>query len=296
MPVANSTKPASMASKVPQWSRWSGSTFVTIPATAGSLRNDPSDSSASTMNRSPAPWWALAPESLSSLPIANDGSAPQCWAAIVSIEVVVVLPCVPATATPRKPAITAARASARDTTGIPRAWAPTTSGLVGLDRRRDDHDVRALDVGRRRGRPARRCPARAAPPAAGTPSRRCPRPRRPGPPGSGRSRTCRHRRCPRCARARSGPPSPLTSPCRPAGRPAASITMSASLSSASRMPCAAARAPIRSIRSGSATSARTSASSVSPSRSSSATSSPPPALTTGRALSRCSPLPIGKGT
>ena len=47
------------------------------------------------------PRWALEPDSLSSLPIANEGSAPQCCSATVSIEVVVVLPWVPATATPR---------------------------------------------------------------------------------------------------------------------------------------------------------------------------------------------------
>ena len=35
------------------------------------------------------------------LPMAKDGSAPQCCSATVSIDVVVVLPCVPATAMPR---------------------------------------------------------------------------------------------------------------------------------------------------------------------------------------------------
>ena len=90
-----------MAANVPQWSRWSGSTLVTMPAKAGSARNAPSLSSASATKSLPVPRWALLPLSLSSLPIANDGSAPQCCSATVSIEVVVVLPCVPATATPR---------------------------------------------------------------------------------------------------------------------------------------------------------------------------------------------------
>ena len=48
----------------------------------------------------PLPSWALEPVTLRSPPIANDGSAPQCCSATVSIEVVVVLPCVPATARP----------------------------------------------------------------------------------------------------------------------------------------------------------------------------------------------------
>ncbi len=56
--------------------------------------------------QSPAPSCALEPASLRSPPIANDGSNPQCWKRAASIEVVVVFPCVPATATPRRPAIT----------------------------------------------------------------------------------------------------------------------------------------------------------------------------------------------
>ena len=47
--------------------------------------------------RRPLPWWALVPDSFSSPPMANDGSSPQCCSATTSIEVVEVLPWVPAT-------------------------------------------------------------------------------------------------------------------------------------------------------------------------------------------------------
>src|ERR1700757_1841304 len=47
------------------------------------------------------------------------------------MEVVVVLPCVPATAITRRPAITEASAAARCTTRIPRLVASASSGLSG---------------------------------------------------------------------------------------------------------------------------------------------------------------------
>ena len=46
-----------------------------------------------------------------------------------TIEVVVVLPCVPVTAIPRRPFISAARTCARMRTGIPSDSACRTSGL-----------------------------------------------------------------------------------------------------------------------------------------------------------------------
>jgi hypothetical protein len=71
----------------------------------------------------------LEPDSLSSPPIAKDGSAAQCWSATVSSEVVVVLPCVPATATTRRPCMTDSSAADRGSSRSPRAVASTTSGL-----------------------------------------------------------------------------------------------------------------------------------------------------------------------
>ena len=76
------------------------------------------------------PSWAFEPDSFRLPPIAYDGSAAQCCSATVSIEVVVVLPCVPATASVRRPTITEASAAARGRIGIPAARAATTSGLV----------------------------------------------------------------------------------------------------------------------------------------------------------------------
>src|ERR671913_459335 len=61
---------------------------------------------------SPVPWWAFEPASEISPPITNDGSCPACCRITVMIEVVVVLPWVPATAIVRRSVIAAARASA----------------------------------------------------------------------------------------------------------------------------------------------------------------------------------------
>ena len=62
--------------------------------------------------------------------MANDGSSPQCCSATVSIDVVEVLPWVPATAATRRPTVSAASAWARCTTGSPRSRAAASSGLV----------------------------------------------------------------------------------------------------------------------------------------------------------------------
>ena len=61
--------------------------------------------------------------------MANDGSAAQCCSATVSSEVVVVLPCVPATATTWRPRITASSAADRGSSRSPSRSASTTSGL-----------------------------------------------------------------------------------------------------------------------------------------------------------------------
>ena len=64
--------------------------------------------------------------------MANDGSAPQAWAATTSSEVVDVLPCVPATATHCLSSSAAARAAARRRTGMPLARAAANSSCLGL--------------------------------------------------------------------------------------------------------------------------------------------------------------------
>ena len=110
---------------MPWWSRWSGSTLVITAPCGVKDRNEPSrlvglgdEDVAGAVVR------AGARTSVSSPPMANDGSSPACCSATVSIEVVEVLPWVPATHTPRHPAISAASASARRTTGIPRRARP----------------------------------------------------------------------------------------------------------------------------------------------------------------------------
>src|SRR3954469_6045858 len=78
---------------------------------------------------SPSPAWPLLPDSFRSPPMAKEGSAPQACTATVSIEVVDVLPWVPAAATLRRPAITEASATARGSTRRSRSRAATSSGL-----------------------------------------------------------------------------------------------------------------------------------------------------------------------
>ncbi len=78
--------------------------------------------------------------------------------------------------------------------------------------------------------------------------------------------------------------------------PAASSTIRASRSSASRGISPSAAADIAPSRSGSVASAGTVAGAHSGVIATSCTSRAPPASTTGRALSSCSPLPIGNGT
>ena len=115
-----------------------------------------------------------------------------------------VLPCVPATATPRRPAITAARAAARGSTRRPRSRAATQLGLSPRIARGDDDGVGVADVVRRRGRrrPARRAPA--APAASGVLGVAARDRARRGRAGSGRCRSCRRRRCRRSAPAELG--------------------------------------------------------------------------------------------
>ena len=178
--------------------------------------------------------------------MAKDGSTPQACTATVSIDVVEVLPCVPATATLRRPAMTAASATARGSTRRP--------ALAGGRRARGCR--RGWRWRRRRCRRRRGAPGRARPRPA--------RPARAAPAGSG----CRAGRCPetgtpRASRIRAmplipAPPMPdevhraqlrqRRHRVRPGGHvrgahrsvPPPSSTMSASRSSASGTPAAAA--------------------------------------------------------
>ena len=63
--------------------------------------------------------------------MAKDGSSPAPCSSTVIMEVVVDLPCVPATATTVSSAIVAASASERCSTGSPAARAAASSGLSG---------------------------------------------------------------------------------------------------------------------------------------------------------------------
>ncbi len=90
----------------------------------------PSLSSASTTSHSPESNTALVPTSLRSPPIRKLGCQPAARRMRASIEDVVVLPWLPATATVVRVATMARRASARRNTGIPRSRAATTSGLL----------------------------------------------------------------------------------------------------------------------------------------------------------------------
>ncbi len=64
------------------------------------------------------------------------------------MTVVVVLPCVPLTATVSRPAQSAASASFRGTTGMPAARAASKLGMIRRNRRRHHHRAATLHVGR----------------------------------------------------------------------------------------------------------------------------------------------------
>ena len=111
---------------------WSASILVTTASTGCRYRNEASDSSASTTMNSPAPSRALEPAASSRPPITKVGSSPPSASTLATRLVVVVLPCVPATAMPCRSRISSASISARGTTGIFFARAATTSGLSSL--------------------------------------------------------------------------------------------------------------------------------------------------------------------
>src|SRR3989339_1377400 len=92
-------------------------------------RTAASDSSAWATMNSPVPSLAFAPLLLSLPPITKVGSKPPLASTLAASEVVVVLPCVPATAMPWRRRINSASIIARGTTGMRRARAASTSGL-----------------------------------------------------------------------------------------------------------------------------------------------------------------------
>ncbi len=111
--------------------------MVTRPMSWSSRRKVPSLSSASTMNQGAEPQAAPEPRPPTSPPMMKEGS-PYAEAAITaSMDDVVVLPCVPATATVRRRAQIADRISARASTRAPLRPTSTTSGLssgIAVDR------------------------------------------------------------------------------------------------------------------------------------------------------------------
>src|SRR5687768_10778404 len=105
--------------------------FVITAIDGHSIRNERSLSSASATMYSPRPSRAPLPNAFSLPPITASGSRPLRSSTNAIIDVVVVLPCAPATAIEKRIRINSASISARGITGTPRRLASTTSGLVG---------------------------------------------------------------------------------------------------------------------------------------------------------------------
>ena len=91
--------------------------LVTTVIAGESSRNVPSLSSASATKRSPRPSRALLPRAWTLPPITTVGSSRARARIAAMSEVVVVLPCVPATAMPHFMRISSASISARGMTG-----------------------------------------------------------------------------------------------------------------------------------------------------------------------------------
>ncbi len=105
--------------------------FVTTAIVGVSRRNDRSLSSASTTMYSPRPRRALLPKAESLPPMTAVGSSPARSSTSATIDVVVVLPCAPATAMPERSRISSASISALGITGMRRRRASAISGLSG---------------------------------------------------------------------------------------------------------------------------------------------------------------------
>ena len=106
--------------------------FVITATVGNSFKNDRSLSSASATISSPLPRRALLPNALSRPPITAVGSRPARSSTSAIIDVVVVLPCAPATAIANRRRISSASISARGMTGMFRRTASTTSGFLAL--------------------------------------------------------------------------------------------------------------------------------------------------------------------
>ena len=105
--------------------------LVTTATVGESFRNERSDSSASATMKSPLPSRAPEPSTPRRPPTTTVGSSPPLSRISATIDVVVVLPWLPATATPYLRRISSASISARGITGMPSRRASTTSGLSG---------------------------------------------------------------------------------------------------------------------------------------------------------------------
>ena len=107
----------------------SRSMLVTTAITGASNRKLRSLSSASTTISSLLPSRALVPAWFTRPPTTKVGSSPAPASVLAINEVVVVLPCEPATATPYLSRISSASISARGMTARPRRSASSTSGF-----------------------------------------------------------------------------------------------------------------------------------------------------------------------
>ena len=128
--------------------------FVRIVANSGSSRCVPSLSSASTTSRSLPVHCAPVPASETSPPTTKLGASPASARVSISIDVVVVLPCVPATATDRARAQIEASMPARRSVGIPSST-PWRSSMLLAGTAVDDvtrRSPRRGSGGARRGR------------------------------------------------------------------------------------------------------------------------------------------------
>jgi len=97
-----------------------------------SLRNERSLSSASATRYCELPRRAFEPRASTRPPTTTVGSRPPAARTEATMDVVVVLPCIPATAMPYFRRISSASISARWMTGILRVRASTTSGFFAL--------------------------------------------------------------------------------------------------------------------------------------------------------------------
>ena len=104
--------------------------LVITSITGDSLRKEPSLSSASATRNSPSPSLALLPKPCTLPPTTTVGSRPASARMVATMEVVEVLPWLPATAMPYFfSRISSASISARWMTGMCCSRAATTSGL-----------------------------------------------------------------------------------------------------------------------------------------------------------------------